>query len=162
MAGLIDTSNRCSIELRQGIAATTSPPYHQPTQQLVPTETTTRWTALCAVRCSVLAARAVSGGVSNPPGLSRQPPRGRPGGLLTPRCRCCDHSPNVRAICAPFARALSREYTLQITRGSHCTFNTHLRKYSRCFGHHIVSVELCSAPSRLFASLRPAARACGP
>jgi hypothetical protein len=49
-----------------------------------------------------------------------------------------------RAICAPFARALSRAYTQQITRGSHCTFNTHLRKYSRSFGHHIVSVELCS------------------
>ena len=49
-----------------------------------------------------------------------------------------------RATCAPFARALSRAYTLQITRGSHCTFNTHLRKYSRSFGHHIVSVELCS------------------
>jgi hypothetical protein len=67
-----------------------------------------------------------------------------------------------RAICAPFARALSRAYTLQITRGSHCTFNTHLRKYSRCFGHHIVSVELCSVSSRLFATLRPAVRACGP
>jgi hypothetical protein len=50
--------------------------------------------------------------VSNPPGLSRQPPRGRPGGLLTPRCRCRDHSPNVRAICPPFARALSRACTL--------------------------------------------------
>ena len=60
--------------------------------------------------------------MSNPPGLSRQPPRGRHGGLLTPRCRCRDHSPNVRAICAPFAHALSRAYTLQITRGSHCTF----------------------------------------
>ena len=94
--------------------------------------------------------------MSNPPGFSRQPPRGRPGGLLTPRCRCRDHSKNVRAICAPFARALSRAYALKITRGSHCTFNTHLRKYSRCFGHHIVSVELCSASSRLFASLRPA------
>ena len=48
------------------------------------------------------------------------------------------------------------------SRGNHtATFKTHLRKYSRCFGHHIVSVELCSVSSRLFATLRPAVRAAG-
>ena len=38
---------------------------------------------------------------------------------------------NVRAICAPFARALSPAYTLQIARGSHCTFDTHSSMVTR-------------------------------
>ncbi len=37
-----------------------------------------------------------------------------------------------------------------------------LRRYSRCYDHHIVRVELCSVAPRLVATLRPAPPACGP
>jgi hypothetical protein len=78
------------------------------------------------------------GGVSNPPGLSPVSPRGRPGGLLTPRCGCRDFSRLAREICASFVRALSRAYPPYIARGSHRTFDTHFcDQYSRGVGHHI-------------------------
>ena len=67
-------------------------------------------------------------------------------------------SSDLRAVCTSVVRCVhAADHT-----GIALHFNTHLRKYSRCFGHHIVSVELCSVSSRLFATLRPAVRACGP
>ena len=43
---------------------------------------------LCRARNALSRRHWRSGGVSNPPVPRRLPSRGRPGGLLTPRCRC--------------------------------------------------------------------------
>ena len=81
--------------------------------------------------------------MSNPPVLRGLPSRSRPGGLLTPRCLCRDVSRIVTAISAPFVRVVMCVHAADLT-----ALSTHiLRTYARCFGHHIVSVELCSEGS---------------
>jgi hypothetical protein len=80
-------------------------------------------TALCAVRCSVLAARAVSGGVSNPPVLRPLPSRGRPGGLLTPPVPVSQTAIETLSDLRAVASALFVAYSSQIAHGMHCTFD---------------------------------------
>ena len=65
-----------------------------------------------------------SGGVSNPPIFRRVLSRGRPRGLLTPRCLCRKPLPkrwdDPRAVCA----CVTAAYSLQIAHETRCTFDT--------------------------------------
>jgi hypothetical protein len=60
---------------------------------------------------------------------------------------------------APIARALSRVCTLYIASRTLRTLGTDTALTLAGIGHHMISVQQCSASSRLVASLRPAARA---
>ena len=84
--------------------------------------TTAQRTALCAGRCTRWQQRAKQWGREQPPRFLPMRPRGVPGGLLTPWYQYPDRSRNPPAICAPFARELSRAYTFQISRGSRRNF----------------------------------------
>jgi hypothetical protein len=71
--------------------------------------------------------------VSDPPCFKARPPRGRPGGSLTPRCWCRDHG----RMCERSARHVQDSYRVR-TRGRSrvdcTTILTHIpRRYSRCF-----------------------------
>ena len=90
--------------------------------------------------------------MSNPPIVRPVLSRGRPGGLLTPRCRCRESlaetlkrsARRLQCVCA---------YTLQMSRGSHCNFERHSATVSHWFGHHIDQASSC-ARHRQGSSLR--------
>jgi hypothetical protein len=56
-----------------------------------------------------------------------------------------------------FASALFVPFSSQIAHGMHRTFDADFCLRTRCVGHHMISVELCSTSSRL--SLRSTLRA---
>ena len=79
--------------------------------------------AFCAAHETHLAGVTDGAGAwATPPVLRRLPSRGRPGGLLTPQCRCRKPPSKRWGICAPFA-SWSVAYATQITHGTQCTFD---------------------------------------
>jgi hypothetical protein len=62
-------------------------------------------------------------GREQPPVWTGCRPRPRPGGLLTPLCRCRKPLSKPRVICASFASALFVAYSSQIPHGMQCTFD---------------------------------------
>ena len=95
--------------------------------------------------------------MSNPPILQSVLSRGRPGGLLTPRCRYRKPLPKRRTICARFAIAFAVAYSLRNAHGTRCTFGTDSAADALDrIGHHMISVELCSGLVKALAALDPA------
>ena len=80
---------------------------------------------LCRARNALSAASLMERGREQPPGSAATVlSRGRPGGLLTPRCPVSQTARrNARVICAPFASALFVAYASQIAHGMRCTFD---------------------------------------